>query len=153
GNHLKQIGGGLQNYSDVFGSLPYGARSRASSEGTDEAPVIVNSYSPRWELAPGNGTISSTGPTSANQVASETLFSELRPAAPPALPPAPVTDPSPQTTDGLQLLVTPRIIIQEEDAVKLGRVEREAKDSERAALNQHLSEKQSANLQPKSSSA
>jgi prepilin-type N-terminal cleavage/methylation domain-containing protein len=52
GNHLKQIGIGLQNYHDVFNSLPYGARGRYVSGDVVAGTTIGNTtgvtYGPSW---------------------------------------------------------------------------------------------------------
>src|SRR5688572_30578791 len=48
-NHLKQIGLGLQNYHDVFNSLPYGARARYVN--VTNANPANQTWGPSWYVA------------------------------------------------------------------------------------------------------
>src|SRR6059036_2274546 len=53
-NHLKQIGLGLQNYHDTFQSLPYGARARCISKGSENTcddSKMRQGWGPSWLMA------------------------------------------------------------------------------------------------------
>src|SRR5207302_80794 len=53
-NCLKNIGLGLQNYHDVFQSLPYGARARCvsiGSENTCEKVGMRQGWGPSWVIS------------------------------------------------------------------------------------------------------
>ena len=53
-NHLKQIGLALQNYHDTFQSLPYGARARCvstGSENTCDDSKMRQGWGPSWMMS------------------------------------------------------------------------------------------------------
>jgi hypothetical protein len=53
-NHLKQIGLALQNYHDVFQTLPYGARARCistGSENTCDDSKMHQGWGPSWVMS------------------------------------------------------------------------------------------------------